>query len=422
MTRGRDDSGEFDALLEEILVDAYGDDEQLTALHEAFEDGIALPADAFVIGEPISVIEFDYDGNKLRGLTATCRREGGGDYVVSVPDVRFPAASEGAGYVAAYRKWLGLGLEPLPESRPASRRSTPPAPRRSTPSAPRRSRRHRATEDDLDLSGPVELIVLSVKEKAARCLIPGTEREITLRAQVWRLVPGEVATVNPRKRWSYAGHPYLSGTIEASRLDVPALGLTPLGRRPTVTWDPSREYWGEEGEPLDECLRTIVAFGPRPEFEMEQILPREDPGDLFDDPILEASELNAAGDDYGARELLMELLLADLRCLDAHAHLGNFVFDHRPNDAIRHYEAGVRIGELGFDAGFNGVLPWSFIDNRPYLRCLHGYGLCLWRLGRVEEAAKVLERLLWLNPTDSQGVRFLIGPVRRGEDWKEGEY
>ncbi len=68
------------------------------------------------------------------------------------------------------------------------------------------------------------------------------------------------------------------------------------------------------------------------------------------------------------------------------------------------------------------MLPSSFIDNRPFLRCLHGYGLCLWRLGRVEEAAKVFERLLWLNAADEQGVRFLIGPARAGEEWEQGEY
>ena len=103
--------------------------------------------------------------------------------MVSLPDVRFPPDSEGAQYVAAYREWLGL--EPPPDS--------------AAP-APRRSRRHRATEDDLDHGGPVELIVLSVKEKAARYRIPGTDREITLRARVWRLVPGEIATVRPRKQ------------------------------------------------------------------------------------------------------------------------------------------------------------------------------------------------------------------------------
>ncbi len=67
------------------------------------------------------------------------------------------------------------------------------------------------------------------------------------------------------------------------------------------------------------------------------------------------------------------------------------------------------------------MLPWGIIDNRPYLRCLHGYGLSLWQLGRIEEAAKVFERLLWLNPTDNQGVRFLVGPAKAGEAWEQGE-
>ncbi len=142
---------------------------------------------------------------------------------------------------------------------------------------------------------------------------------------------------------------------------------------------------------------------------------RDDSGAL--DALLEEILVDAYGD--AACQLLMELLIADLRCLDAHAHLGNFAFDRLPAEAIRHYEVGVRIGELSLRAGFSGVLRWGFIDNRPYLRCLHGYGLCLWQLGRVEEAAKVFERLLWLNPTDNQGVRFLIGPVRAGEKWEQ---
>ena len=100
----------------------------------------------------------------------------------------------------------------------------------------------------------------------------------------------------------------------------------------------------------------------------------------------------------------MDLCQADLRCLDAHSHLGNFVFDHRPKDAIRHYEVGFRIGELSLGESFDGVLPWGWIDNRPFLRCMHGYGLCLWRLGRFEEAGRVFNRMLWLNPSDNQGV------------------
>src|SRR5450755_1690091 len=82
----------------------------------------------------------------------------------------------------------------------------------------------------------------------------------------------------------------------------------------------------------------------------------------------------------------MELCQADLRCLDAHAHLGNFAFEASPNVAIRHYTVGVCIGELSLGDDFDGLLPWGDIDNKPFLRCMHGFALCLWRVGRFEEA------------------------------------
>ena len=86
---------------------------------------------------------------------------------------------------------------------------------------------------------------------------------------------------------------------------------------------------------------------------------------------------------------------------------------------MRHYEVGVRIGEQSLGADFDGLLPWGHIDNRPFLRCLHGYGLCLWRLKRFEEAESVFDRMLWLNPSDNQGVRCLIGEVRAKTAWED---
>jgi hypothetical protein len=76
------------------------------------------------------------------------------------------------------------------------------------------------------------------------------------------------------------------------------------------------------------------------------------------------------------------------------AHLGNIAFDHRPAMAIRHYDVGLRIGELSFGENFDGLLPWEWIDNRPFLRCMNGLGLCLWRLGRFEEAQKIFKHAL----------------------------
>jgi hypothetical protein len=106
---------------------------------------------------------------------------------------------------------------------------------------------------------------------------------------------------------------------------------------------------------------------------------------MLSDPIIEFNDKKDAYDYSGSYDILMGLCCGDLRCLDAHAHLGNLSFDTRPKDAIRQYEVGVRMGELSLPADFNGVLPWGMIDNRPFLRCLNGYGLCLWRLGRFEE-------------------------------------
>jgi hypothetical protein len=400
---GRDDKklADLDELIEKITVDAYGDDEELWAFRQAFEDDVTLPSDGFVIGEPVSVTEIDYDGNERRGLTARCRRENGSEHVVAASDVVFPRGSSGARHVAAYRKCLGL--DPYPPK---------------TSGTARRKRQHKATAEDFHLSGPVELIALSVKERAARCRLLGSDRAITLRAsRLWDVVPGEIVTVKPRKQWSYAGHPYVSGEIESTRLDVRALGLVPLRLEDMGTWDPKEHYWGEENEPIEEWAKPIIARGPRPEFEMEQVLPGEDPDDPFADPITESNDLKEAGDPGEAHRILMDLCQADLRCLDAHAHLGNLVFV-RPEDAIRHYEVGLRIGELSLGDGFEGVLLWGHIDNRPFLRCMHGYGLCLWRLRRYDEAGRVFEKMLSLNPSDNQGVRFLVEEVRAGKAWE----
>ena len=234
------------------------------------------------------------------------------------------------------------------------------------------------------------------------------------------MVPGDIATVKPRKQWRYAGHPYLSGEIESTRLDAAALGLVPLRLENLGMWDPKEHYWGEEDEPIEDWAKPIIARGPRPEFEMKQVMPGADPDDPVSDPIIESNGLKAAGDLTGAERVLMELCESDLRCLDAHSHLGTLFLDSRPENAIRHYEVGMRIGQLSLGDDFSGVLQWGFIDNRPFLRCMHGYGLCLWRLRRFEEAERVFDGMLWLNPSDNQGVRFLIEEIRKGAAWQEG--
>jgi hypothetical protein len=388
-------SPELEELIDEILTDANGEDEQLWAFRQAFEDKVVIPAEAFVVGEPVTVLMIDYDGNERRGLTARCQREEGVEQVIAACDLIFPEGSVAARYVAAYRKWLGI--EPYPQGSLSLMRRRPP----------------KATEDDIDMTQDMELIAVAVKGRAVSCRLLGKDRVVTLRPTgLWEVMPGEIIRVAPRKQWRYGGHPYLSGEIKAWRLDIPALGLTPLQLEERGMWDPKDQYWGEPDEPLEEWAKPLIKQGPRPEYEMEQVLPGENPDAPDIDPIRDAVEQKEAGDYAGAHRMLMTLLAADLRCLDAHAHLGTFAFDHSPEKAIRHYEVGVRIGDLSLGEDFNGVLDWGHVNNRPFLRCMHGYGLCLSCLGRHKEAKEVFVRMLWLNPTDNQGVRFLLGKVR----------
>jgi len=394
----------LDEILEEIIVDAYGDDEKLWAFRQVIEDEVSFPCDGFVIGEPVSVLEIDYDGNERRGLTARCRIANGSEHVIGASEVVLPRRTKGARYIACYRKWLGL--EPFPPE-----------------IVPLRKPRHKAASTDLELSGSIELVALTVKANAAHCRLLGNDRIVTLRTSgLWNVVPGEILVVSPRKSWNYAGHPYLSGEIETTRLDVAALGLVPLMLKNWGTWTPEDHYWGEEDAPIEEWAKPIIARGARQEFEMEQILPGVDPEDFDTDPICESNDLKEAGERDAAFKILMELCQADLRCLDAHAHLGSFIFDHTPEVAIRHYEMGLRIGELSLGPDFDGLLPWGLVDNRPFLRCMHGYGVCLWRLGRFGEAGRIFDRMLWLNPSDNQGVRFMIDEVRTGKAWEECQY
>jgi tetratricopeptide (TPR) repeat protein len=266
-----------------------------------------------------------------------------------------------------------------------------------------------------------EAVVLKVNQQSARARILGEEGQVTFRSgDVWNVVPGHVVTLVIERRWTWHGDAYASGRIENPRIDVAKLELEPLpltGGEFDDVASYSEPY--EDEDPYAPLWRKLTAK-PRPAFELDGIAWGALPGLSADEnPTCDAAELVEAGDREGARELLMETLGADLRCIDAHAHLGNLVFDRSPERAMVHYEMGMRIGELSLPGGFDGLLVWGQLYNRPFLRCLHGYGLCLWRLGKFAEAQAVFERILSLNPNDNQGVRFCWEDVRHGRSWVE---
>jgi hypothetical protein len=95
-------------LIDSIVVDAYGTDEQLTAFLTVFDDEVDLPCAAQILGVEIEVVAFDLEGDERRGLVVRCRRNGGATDVVSLADVRFESGTIAAWLHAAFRTWLGL--------------------------------------------------------------------------------------------------------------------------------------------------------------------------------------------------------------------------------------------------------------------------------------------------------------------------
>ncbi len=273
----------------------------------------------------------------------------------------------------------------------------------------------------------IDLAVLAVRDNSANCRILETGEKVILRLssyELFKIVPGEIATITLKKQWEFGNNTYISGNLISHCIDISAFNLVPLKLEKFDYWDPMEEFeeeWDENDEIIeesDEYYKAIIKAGKRPSYEMEQIVP----GDIdlsVDGPILDAIYYKDIGEVGKGQGILMDEIAVDLRCLDAHAHLGNFLFDSRPEKALLHYNVGMKIGELSLPGDFKGVLLWAHIDNRPFLRCMHGYGLCLWKLRRFKEAEKIFERMLWLNPLDNQGVRFVIYLVKDKKPWRD---
>ncbi len=101
---------DLDRVIETIVVDAYGDDEQYTAFLTVIDDETELPAATTLLGTPITVTAIDYT-NEACGLVATCDGPSGAGEV-ALADLAFPPDTVTAWIHAAYRHYLGLAPFP----------------------------------------------------------------------------------------------------------------------------------------------------------------------------------------------------------------------------------------------------------------------------------------------------------------------
>jgi hypothetical protein len=96
---------ELDSLIEEITVDCYDEDEQLTAFENAFYDA-NFPCPGTVVGEHVEVLSVSMSGSR-RELIATCQRAGR-RHEVALLDITTDGDPTTSRLLAAYRRWLGV--------------------------------------------------------------------------------------------------------------------------------------------------------------------------------------------------------------------------------------------------------------------------------------------------------------------------
>lgn len=102
----RPTNAELDALIEELTVDAYGDDEQLGGFLVGAEDALVKGERALLIGIEVEVVKLNAGPDLSSGLLARVRREGR-TYEVTLTDLTFLRGSELGTVVAALRRWQG---------------------------------------------------------------------------------------------------------------------------------------------------------------------------------------------------------------------------------------------------------------------------------------------------------------------------
>jgi tetratricopeptide (TPR) repeat protein len=242
--------------------------------------------------------------------------------------------------------------------------------------------------------------------------------EITTLKTVFSLEIFELHTVsfNIRKEWSYDNNKYASGDIVDYKFVENNIKTEGLTLQNEELWDPVEEY----GDDAEKCCPEYIREGLRHSFVFADYTGFEFYGPETD-PISDAVDAMESGDSKKAYRILTRLLEEYPECIDALAHLASMYFDfeYKLKRALHCYWTAIYLAEKKFPKNFDGLILWSRLKNRPYLRALCGYCVTNWRLKNFSEAQKTAKKLLRLNPPDNQGVRFYLNKIQKREEWHE---
>ena len=97
-------AAKLDRLIEEALVDAYGEEEQRTAFYTMLEDHLAMPFKTDLLGVEVTVQRLDLTDDDQ--IVAVCAR---GRLRQAIPILALPLPDPpppGAEWIQAYRRWV----------------------------------------------------------------------------------------------------------------------------------------------------------------------------------------------------------------------------------------------------------------------------------------------------------------------------
>ena len=101
--RPRLSKARLDELVEEALVDAYGESEQVTGFYTMMENDLRLPFDTEILGMPVTVEGIDITEDDQ--LVAVCRKDKTKQRI-SLSELPLPLPlPKGVEWIAAYRYW-----------------------------------------------------------------------------------------------------------------------------------------------------------------------------------------------------------------------------------------------------------------------------------------------------------------------------
>lgn len=151
---------------------------------------------------------------------------------------------------------------------------------------------------------------------------------------------------------------------------------------------------------------------------------RNEKEDLLDRKFYEF--LNDGWEDlnYGevvlSRKIFREILKKVPECVDAYNGMGaSYLEEGKLKDAHEYYKKAYELTLEQLGGKIPEELLWGILDNRPYLRAMHGLGLVLWRKKKVREAREIFETMFRINPNDNQGIRFILQALDEGLDYHE---